>query len=740
MAGSFALSGVRVIDFGQYIAGPLAAMLLADQGADVIRVDPPGGPRYDTPANATWNRGKRSIVLDLKTEDGRSTARKLIASADVVIENFRPGVMDRFGLGAEAMSAENPALIYCSLPGFGRDDPRAGVRAFEGVVGAATGTYRPAPASKTGQPVYTVIPYPSAFAAFLCAVSVAAALNARQRSGLGQRVEIPLHDATYTAFSNHGLKVYNAPKEDKGFEWSRQLPTRDGRWFRYFAGNKKFEHFIGEIGMAKYRDAGASAEELGQRFDEIFRTRTAADWELYCAGLGTEGATCHTSAEWLQHPHALASNIIGEFDDPVIGKFRGPGINVRLSDTPGEVRFPRSLPDAHYAEVMKDLQAPRPAPKAGTPLRTALEGVRVLDLCIILAGPTCGRTLAEFGADVIKIDSPHRNPVSSHNDINRGKRSILLDLKTKKGLEIFWKLVDQADVVLQNFRKGVAGQLGIGYEALKARKPGIIFCSLNTFGQLGPYAERPGHESIGQAISGMMERFGSDKPALAPFAGNDYGTGLMGAYAVALALLHRQRTGQGQHVDTALAYTATMLQSGLLQGTSGKQWNEPRGQECLGHGPLNRMYKAGDAWLYLAGRAEQLRACTALADLAGKSGTELEKALVQRIATRKAEEWVKDLNAAGFGAHRVVTDFDELMDSPLAKARGLSVTREHDVIGPVRTSGPGPRLSGTPLSAGRPASKPGSDAASVLKEIGMDRELERLMREKVIVMDGIAAG
>ena len=134
-----ALDGVRVIDFGQYIAGPMAAMLLGDQGADVIRIDPPGGPRWNTPANATWNRNKRSIVLDLKKPADLATAKQLIATADVVVENFRPGVMDRLGLGAAAMTAANLRLIYCSLPGFGHDDPRAQVRAWEGVLGAATG-------------------------------------------------------------------------------------------------------------------------------------------------------------------------------------------------------------------------------------------------------------------------------------------------------------------------------------------------------------------------------------------------------------------------------------------------------------------------------------------------------------------------------------------------------------------------------------------------------------------------
>ena len=131
------LDGIRVIDFGQYIAGPLAGMLLADQGADVVKVDPPGGPAFDSPANRTWNRGKRSIALDLKTPQALEAARKLVDGADVVLENFRPGVMDRLGLGARAMTAANPRLIYCSLPGFAAGDARAPLEAWEGVIGAA---------------------------------------------------------------------------------------------------------------------------------------------------------------------------------------------------------------------------------------------------------------------------------------------------------------------------------------------------------------------------------------------------------------------------------------------------------------------------------------------------------------------------------------------------------------------------------------------------------------------------
>ncbi|MGE0540526.1 MAG: CaiB/BaiF CoA transferase family protein [Dehalococcoidia bacterium] len=745
MAG--VLDGIRVIDFGQYIAGPLAAMLLADQGADVIRVDPPGGPVWDTPANATWNRGKQSITLDLKQPDGRETARRLIDSADVVIENFRPGVMDRLGLGPEAMTAANSGLIYCSMPGFASDDPRAGVAAWEGVVGAATATYRQASAG--GPPVYTAIPISSAYAAFQAVVSIAVALNARARDGCGQMIEVPLYDATFTAIGSRGLHYHDRPPvEDRAAlimrSMSGQFQCADGRWVMYVPGNLNARAFLTAIGADEWFtaacDGSIAPDEFLDRIRGVFRTRPAKEWERYCEEVGTECAVCRTSAEWLEDPGGLDTEIIVDLDDPLLGRVRGPGINVRLSETQPSIRTPRPLPDAGRDAILAGLASAQPAPPPlfEPEMRAALDGVKVLDLCIILAGPTCGRTLAEFGADVIKIDSPSRATVAFHNDVNRGKRSIILDLKSEQGLELFWQLVEDADVVVQNFRRGVADRLGIGYEAVRARRPDIVYASLNTYGQIGPYANRPGHEQIAQAATGMQERYGGDgRPTLQPFPVNDYGTGLMGAYGVALALLHRQRTGQGQHVNTALAYTSTILQSSLIQNFAGKQWDAPRGQDALGSGPLNRAYQAADGWLFLAARPSDLGRTPALADLAGLSGAELERALEERLRDRLVDAWVATLTAAGIGAHRVVLDVQEVMNDPWSCAHGLSITREHDEVGRVTTNGPAPRLSRTPPVPGNPASKPGADAASVLAGIGRLDDIDRLVQSGVIVVDGV---
>jgi crotonobetainyl-CoA:carnitine CoA-transferase CaiB-like acyl-CoA transferase len=185
------LDGVRVLDFGQYVAGPMAATLLADAGAAVTRVEPPGGPWFTDPGNAFLLRGRAAThVLDLKSAQGRSRALALAAEADVLIENFRPGVMARLGLDAATCQGLNRGLVYCSLPGFSELDERAGLAGWEGVVMAAGGAY-----SRSAHH-FPSLPLASCFAAGMTALSACAALIARERDGgLGQRIEIPLSDA-----------------------------------------------------------------------------------------------------------------------------------------------------------------------------------------------------------------------------------------------------------------------------------------------------------------------------------------------------------------------------------------------------------------------------------------------------------------------------------------------------------------------------------------------------------------
>ena len=192
------LSHLRVLDFGHYLAGPMVGMMLADLGAEVIRIDPPGGPRWKDPAFDMLSRGKRALTLDLKSPDGRATALALASRSDVVIENFRPGVMARLGLGPDALHASNPSLISLSLPGFASTDPElSGLAAWEAVIAERTGQFTDMGLNRRLMginPSFTPLGLASAYGAAFGAMSVLFALNARHRMG-GEHIEVPLASA-----------------------------------------------------------------------------------------------------------------------------------------------------------------------------------------------------------------------------------------------------------------------------------------------------------------------------------------------------------------------------------------------------------------------------------------------------------------------------------------------------------------------------------------------------------------
>ena len=354
-----------------------------------------------------------------------------------------------------------------------RRDTRAALPGWEGVIGAATDTYRPLPGGDPDRPVYLGIPVASNFAAFHAAAACTIALIARQRDGLGQRIEVPLHDAMISAIGARGMVLPapdRAPLEVTGFG---NYACRDGRcvhfapvmprfmdWFAAAAGIEAW-CYEGLFDRARLADEPALLARLRARLAALFLTRDAADWEDLAAAAGTPLAVCRTMAEWIETPHARLSGAVVDVTDPAHGPMLQPGVSVRLSRTPGRIG---TAGDGEWAA--------RAAPPAlyEAPDRPALAGLRVLDLTQVWAGPTAGRLLAEYGADVIKINSPHQ-PIQTHVDVNRGKRTILLDLATPDGQAVFWRLVDGADVVMQNFSQGVAGPTGRGRGGGAAQAP-----------------------------------------------------------------------------------------------------------------------------------------------------------------------------------------------------------------------------------------------------------------------------
>ena len=725
------LKGLRVIDFGQYIAGPMAAMILSDYGADVIHVDPPGGPRWNAyEANAVLMRGKRNIILDLNDPDDHATAYRLIETADVVIENFRPGVMRRFGLGKENFYAANPALIYCSIPGFSERDTRADLRGWEGIVSAESGLYK----GMSTQTRFNALMLASVFAAAQAVHSILAALIVREKSGKGQSVEVPLYDACFEVQGINGTapRLPLPPMENKGprvvrdYELAQYLakyPTKDGRYIQITPpprGVKQMVEALIPEEWATHREL-TPEEDLALR--ELVASKTALEWEKtaqeeYQAGV----AAAQTAEEWLKDSSAIDSRSVIPVIDPLLGATMQPGVpSLMLGSGDRAGSSPRHLPDADRDEILKDLET-RTAPKLrlGTgAIAPPLAGIRVLDFCQVLAGPICGRILAEYGAEVIKINNPrtYENPIAmvGHEAVNNGKLTTYLDLKSEEGKAVLDRLIRESDVFHCNFSQGVYERLGITEEQLREKNPGIILSQLNVH-SLGGWREwERGHEDLGEAVAGITCRYGGGiKPETVPLLVCDNLTGQYAAIGVLLALYHRMRTGQGQRVQACLSRTATLAQVPYMLGYEGKVWDEPSGPDATGWDRFDRIYTTSDGMVFLANADAEKLQNSGLFPAVDFSAAGSEKAMEEAFLSKPSQAWVEALSAQGCEIRTLRNFSEECMEEPYAKACGLSRWAYHPGIGTLRTTSCGPRLSLTPPVAGNAVCEAGGDTQRLL--------------------------
>lgn len=760
-----ALGGVRIIDFSQYLAGPMAAMLLVDNGADVIRVDPPGGPKWDHPANAALQRGKRSITLDLHKAADVDIARQLIASADVVIEGFRPGVMRRWGLAPDDAVASHEGLIWCSLPGFGADDPRADMQAWEGVLCSAAGLYPKAAFRVTGGPRFTALPMASTFAAMIAAHSIAAALLARQRHGHGDHIEIPLFDACFEAISCYGEtptsldqiepKVPTAPISNPAFDVSRAYPCKDGRYLAQCGAPPRGMHRLWDQFLPtdlKDRTDQVAQQTAAEMLGALFAGRDAIEWERFCQEeLGAAISACQTSAEWLDDDHARASGCVVETDDPFLGITRQPGLGVNLSRSAQSIRGPRKLPDSDRDAILAEIATARVQSTTALAERSQglpLEGIRIVDFSNLLAGPIATRVLAEYGADVIKVNKsaiglgsadPYTDdPIAfiGHRTTNAGKRTMFLDLKSEKGREIAAALVSSSDIVHVNFTAEAATRLGLDEQEIHAAHPGVIYSTLNLHSRGGWRSFERGHEDLAEAVTGLSLRYGGGIPEMHGIVLNDHATGHLAAFGIILALLERSQSGRGQTVETSLSRTATLHQMPYMIGFEGQIWDEPSGPDAKGWGPLDRLYETSHGWIFLAAReSDALKRLSLVPDLEGLDECRLEvleSTLEERLKAHTAQEWEKRFLAGGISA-QVYKDIADVMTDEISVARGLSITREHPGLGTGQGIGVVARFKSMPNRSVAPAAAPGWHTTAIVQEMGYGDRVDELRSAEVIV-------
>jgi formyl-CoA transferase len=419
-----------------------------------------------------------------------------------------------------------------------------------------------------------------------------------------------------------------------------------------------------------------------------------------------------------------------------------------------------------------------------------LKGVRVLEFSQIVAGPVAGLNLADLGADVIKVEPPrgdsHRYTSTTvpgeskmYQGNNRGKRGLVVDLQDPRGIALVHRLVPTVDVVIVNYRPGVARRIGIDYDTLKALRPGLIYAQLSGFGEIGPGARKGGSDIVAQAHSGLMAmdaKYDDDGlPQLIGVPLSDYAAGFAVAMAVCAALLHRERTGEGQYISTSLLRLGLYLQNRYVMrepvsdaairdpqmerlnearkhGASFRelaQMRNPRAQFASPFTLYYRSYHASDGFVVLGALTPQNR--QAIRDVLGITDERSDEPdfdarapenieaterwkwwMEDMMRTRTVHEWVEAFEVAGVPVAPVNFP-EEMADDELANADGMILKMTHTVTGPQRVVGPPVLMSATPTGNPLPAPSLGEHTAEVLREVGLsDAEIEQLCQQGIV--------
>ena len=658
-------TGLTVLDFSLGMPGALCTLVMADYGAEVIKAEPPGGdPFRFQPAWISWNRGKKGIVLDLDTEEGREQAIRLAGEADVIVESFRPGDMADWGLSYDDLSQLYPRLIYCSITGFGQKGPLRWVKGYEGVVAAKAGRMLNMEGLPNREgPVYSAVYTGSWHASQAAMRGIIGALRVRDMCGRGQWVQTSIVQTLASPHDNNvgdgGLVNLQLRRRDperfpgrpggRGLSSIGYVPvrTKDGAWLQH--ANQRIPHIKGHlsaIGLGhllederfeKVPSVSPENREILRR--EILKKqaeKTADEWmEIYIRDGNIAAEPYRDSIQAMDHPAVVANSTVVTIADPRVGPLRTLAPLVDFKDTPGEPSGPAPDVGQHNAEVLGHLgRQSVPASDdlsgdhgASVPERP-LSGVTILDLATIQAGPYGASLLADLGARVIKIDATDRRLDEGRRSTEQavadprtyaGKECIQIDLQTPEGKEIIRKLIAKADVLSHNFRLGVPERLGIDWETCRKINPCMIHVWMAAYGEHGEHARRPGaHPIPGAIMGGSMRQIGRGMPPspeqvmdmeetveatrwiMKSNWGPDQNTSPAVATGIVLALRARDFTGKGQPVHINMLNANAWTNADEYYDYADRPPIAMPDEEIHGLHALYRLYRCREGWVFLA--------------------------------------------------------------------------------------------------------------------------------------------
>jgi crotonobetainyl-CoA:carnitine CoA-transferase CaiB-like acyl-CoA transferase len=795
------LRGYRVLDFTDE-RGLLAGQILADLGADVVHVEPPGGcrarrhgpfvgDREDPEGSLLWwayARNQRSIVLDPEPGADRATLARLLATADFLIESEAPGVMEARGLGYASLRREHPGLIYVSISPYGQSGPKASLPATDLTLAAASGLlFMTGDADRPPVRVSGTDQSPL-FAGVEAALGALLASQYRLRTGRGQHVDVSTQQALNAATQSDALSALVGDRHTTrsagglvygGVRIRLLYPAKDGFVSIAFlfgatigAGTARLMKVVHEkgfcdegtrdkdwIGYAELLTSGVEPLAEFERVKEIVARFTLSMTKDELLQLAVERnlliAPVATIADLLGSAQLAAREYFREHDHPGEARaLRHAGPFARFSQSP--IAYHRSAPrvDEHGSEILQQISAARSDSRrpVSDPSAAArpLAGVKIVDLMWAVAGPTATRVLADYGATIVRVESPTRIDASRtlrpfrggqasaegsalFHTLNVGKHMLTLDLGSAAGREVFWDLVRWADVLAESFSPQVMGKLGFSYAALASANPGLIVLSTSLMGKTGPLNTYAGYGNMASAWCGFYEVAGwPDRDPAGPWgAYTDFIGARYNAIAVLAALEHRSRTGEGQHIDLSQAeasihFLAPAILDYQVNGRTARRTGN-RDPRMAPHGvyPVS----GEDRWIAIAVADDaQWRALGKVLDVS-LPGADLDRAAARRAhaealdaqLARETAGWSGPelevrLQAAGVPA-ALVQNAEDLTRDPQLAARGHFIEIPHPDGGTTAIEGPRALLSESPARPGRAVPTLGRDNDRILREI-----------------------
>jgi benzylsuccinate CoA-transferase BbsF subunit len=599
-----ALDGIRVIELGEGVSAAYCARLFADFGADVVKIEDPRGDVVrawgpfpgDTPDPeksglfAFLNTNKRGIALDLASRDGRAALQQLLASADLLVENLPLERARELGLDGDALQRTHPELVHVALTPFGRSGPYAGWKGYD------LNAYHLTAAGHRycGRPGEAPLEHGTFSAEFFGAAAAAAwglaAVLGRARVGGGQQLDVSCAEAIAAVFvggQNIGAFAQDGKWEHRtgvGMPLGAPatiLPCRDGHvWMLALEAGQwnGLRRVMGDPDWAQaemFQDMFARAQNADLIYPLLEEwTLEHGKWEIMerCQAEGVPVTAVFSVQEAAEQPHLRARRHFVDIEHPKLGRVRHLGAPFRLPASPGGPARPAPGLGQHTREVLAQPPAAKrsAAPPAPAPSARALplEGLRVANFGWVWAGPVVGQTLGFLGADVVKIESRTRIDLTrtlppfgggirdpdrslSNHACWAGNGSVTLDLKQPEAQALARRLVARCDVVIENFGPGVMEQLQLGWDELRAVRPDLVMFSMPAAGLDGPLKDIRTYGLSLTSTTGLDSLTGyvDGPPIPVENAFSDPYNGILGAYAILVALAHRDRTGAGQHID-----------------------------------------------------------------------------------------------------------------------------------------------------------------------------------------------